>query len=264
MQLAAGSGYTQRMRQGALAVGPRVRVAETYEALSQAAARIICDEVKEHPDLLLCASAGGTPTRAYQLIAARACRQPRLFARLRVIQIDEWGGLVPGDPATCEADLRSKLMGPLGITGDRFIELRTNADEPAAECSRVARWLAANGPIGICILGLGINGHVAMNEPGAALTPHAHVARLASSSRRHAMLKSLAQKPRYGLTLGMGDILRSRRILLLVNGPRKRAALRRLMRPAVSTHFPASLLWLHPETTVLCDREAAEDISNRL
>ena len=55
----------------------------------------------------------------------------------------------------------------------------------------------------------------------------------------------------------MADILRSRRILLLVNGKPKRPALKRLMKPEVTTHYPASFLWLHPDATVLCDRAAA-------
>jgi galactosamine-6-phosphate isomerase len=55
----------------------------------------------------------------------------------------------------------------------------------------------------------------------------------------------------------MADILSSRLILLLVNGRHKRAALKRLLKPTVTTQFPASLLWLHPRAIVLCDREAA-------
>jgi galactosamine-6-phosphate isomerase len=231
--------------------------------MSQEAVEFICTELRQQPNLLLCASAGSTPTRVYALLAARFHCEPKLFAKLRIIQIDEWGGLAPGDPATCEADLRAKLLEPLGIHRNRFIRLRTDAPDPVAECGRIARWLAVNGPIDICILGLGINGHVAMIEPAAAVTPQAHVAELAPSSRRHAMLKTLAKKPRYGLTLGMGDILRSRRILLLVNGQRKRLALRRLMKPTITTHFPASLLWLHPDATVLCDRVAAADLPVR-
>ena len=180
-----------------------------------------------------------------------------------MLQIDEWGGLTPGDPATCEADLRTKVLEPLGITRNRYQGFRTDATDPEAECARIARWLAANGPIDVCILGLGGNGHVAMNEPAEAMVPHAHVAELAKSSRNHAMLKHLAKKPRYGFTLGMADILCSRRILLLVNGKRKRSALKRLMRPRVTPRFPASFLWLHPDATVLCDREAAAAFSAR-
>ena len=248
-------GYMGRMPT-ARANHLKVQVLGTYEDMSRIAADSICSELKRRPDLLLCVSAGSTPTRAYELLAARYSRDPKLFARLRVLQIDEWGGLAAGDPATCAADLRTKLLEPLGIHGGRFAGFRTGATDPEAECGRIARWLAVNGPIDICILGLGMNGHVAMNEPAEALAPHAHVATLARSSQHHGMLRGLARKPGYGLSLGMADILHSRRILLLVNGKRKRGALRRLMKPGVTTRFPASFLWLHPEAMVLCDQEA--------
>jgi putative deaminase/isomerase len=248
------------MRQGSRAVGPGVRIAKTYEAMSRVAADIVCDELKQRPDLLLCVSAGGTPTRAYELLAARYACDPGLFKHMRVLQIDEWCGLAPGSPATCHADLQTKLLRPLHITPHRYKGFRTDAPKPQTECGLIARWLAAQGPIDVCILGLGANGHVAMNEPAAAMTPHAHVAELARTSRQHALLRTLAKKPRRGLTLGMRDILCSRRILLLVNGKRKRAALSRLMKPTITTRFPASFLWLHSDATVLCDREAAADI----
>jgi galactosamine-6-phosphate isomerase len=70
------------------------------------------------------------------------------------------------------------------------------------------------------------------------------------------MLRSLKRKPGYGLTLGMGDILRSRKLLLVVNGKAKREVLARLLEGKVSTHFPASFLWLHPDATIICDRES--------
>jgi galactosamine-6-phosphate isomerase len=253
-----GIGYTGRM-ETAWADGPRMQVLDTYEAMSRAAADFILRELKRQPNLLLCVSAGATPTRTYQLLAARYVRQPRSFNRLRVLQIDEWVGLGPGDPATCAADLGRKLLEPLRIPRNRFMGFRTGATDPTAECARVRRWLTANGPIDLCILGLGMNGHVAINEPAEALAPFAHVAALAESSRNHAMLKELIAKPRYGLTLGMADILRSRRMILLVNGKRKSPALRRLMKREVTTRFPASFVWLHPDATVLCDREAAVD-----
>jgi galactosamine-6-phosphate isomerase len=257
-----GIGYTGHM-ETARANGLRMQVLNNYEAMSRAAADFICRELSHQPNLLLCVSAGATPTRAYELLAARHGSQPKLFGRLRVLQIDEWGGLVRGEPASCAEDLRSKVLEPLGIKRNRFAGFRTDATKSEADCHRIARWLAANGPIDICVLGLGTNGHVAMIEPAETITPQVHVAALAESSRKHGMLKSLASKPRYGLTLGMADILRSRRILLLVNGRPKRAALRRLMKPVVTTQFPASLLWLHPDATVLCDREAVGDSAAR-
>jgi len=225
--------------------------------MSQRAADLIVAELKRHPDLLLCASAGGTPTKTYELLAAERMRQPRLFKKMRVLQIDEWGGLAPGSPESCQADLQAKLLDPLGINAARYQGFTSDAADAPGDCERIARWLRRNGPIDLCLLGLGVNGHVAMNEPAPALTPHAHVARLARSSQKHAMLQRLKRKPRYGLTLGLGDILSSRKILLLASGQLKQAVLERLMEPRVNTKFPASFLWLHPDVTVLCDRSAA-------
>ena len=249
--------YSDDMGRPAASCPLNIQVAKDYETLSRLAAAIILEELQREPNLLLCASAGGTPTRGYELLSARCARNPNESSRLRVLQIDEWAGLPRGHPATCTADLRQKLVEPLRLGPERFISFRTDAGDTQRECRRVGRWLAGHGPIDLCILGLGGNGHVAMNEPGDAMIPEVHVARLAPSSRNHAMLAGLARKPRFGLTLGLGDILRSRRILLLVSGRGKRQVLKRLLEPSVTPRFPASFLWLHPDVTVLCDREAA-------
>jgi galactosamine-6-phosphate isomerase len=76
------------------------------------------------------------------------------------------------------------------------------------------------------------------------------------------MLTGLKAKPRYGLTLGMRDILASRLVLLLVNGTHKQAALERLLQPEVTTRYPASFIWLHPRAYLLCDRQAAARLPN--
>ena len=235
----------------------RLRLAKDYRTMSRWAADFIEADLKFQPDLLLCASAGGTPTGTYERLAARHLTNPKLFRKLRVLQIDEWGGLPRGHPATCSTDLQHKLLQPLGISPRRFEGFRSDAPDPDRECERIRGWLATNGPIDICLLGLGLNGHVAMNEPADEFVPHAHVSKLSRSSLNHGMLKDLPNKPRYGLTLGLGDILRSRRILLVVSGQPKRAVLKRLLQPRVSGRFPASFLWLHSDVTILCDRDAA-------
>ncbi len=245
------------MKQALLAPGLRLEIAEDSEAMSGRAAAIIIASLKERPQLLLCASAGGTPTGTYRRLVDYHSRHAELFACLRVLQIDEWLGLAAGSPESCHADLCRKLVDPLGMEAKRFIAFRTDAGSPEAECGRVMSWLARHGPIDLCILGLGLNGHIAMNEPGEAVVPHAHVARLTPSSRRHAMLRRLDRKPKYGLTLGLKDILQSRKVLLLATGSPKREALGRLLTARVTTRFPASFLWLHPDATILCDQKAA-------
>jgi galactosamine-6-phosphate isomerase len=163
-----------------------------------------------------------------------------LFAELSVIKLDEWGGVPENDPVSSESYLQSRLLQPLGI--------------PARECERIGAELARRGPIDMCVLGLGINGHVGFNEPGPFLMPHCHVAQLSEESRRHAMVRSKERKPDFGLTLGMQEILASRRIVLLVAGEGKQHATARLMSEEVTTTVPASFLWLHGNVDCVIDR----------
>jgi len=231
-----------------------------YEELSHWASRTILHRAVQKPDLILCAATGSSPTRTYELIAEAWSNRRNLAARLRIVKLDEWGGLPPDDPATCEAYLRRLLLGPLGISNDCYVGFRGDAPDPAAECRAVADRVGAWGPIDVCVLGLGLNGHLGFNEPADALHPHAHVATLSPESLAHPMVRDRSTPLRYGLTLGMAEILSSKQVMLLVNGRHKRDVLRRLLDDrTVSPRFPASFLWLHPNVYCLCDAEAAGD-----
>lgn len=234
----------------------RVQVASDHEQMSRRAAARIAAAIRRKPALLLGVVTGATPTRTYEHLAARRAAEPALFARVRILKLDEWLGLPPRHPASCESYIQRNLLGPLRIARARYEGFRTRPKDAAADAARVARWLARQGPIDLCVLGLGRNGHLLMNEPGPALPPGPHVARLASSTRRHSMLTGLATPPRRGLTMGLADILRSREVLLLVSGRAKRAALARALEGTVTTRCPASFLWLHPNATVYSDRAA--------
>ncbi len=227
------------------------RVFADHETLSRHAADWVAARLRARPDALLCLASGGTPTRTYELLAG----QPQELRRARLLKLDEWGGLAMNDPATCESYFRRLLLAPLGHDL-RLHGFCSRPADPAAECGRVSAWLAANGPIDVSLLGLGVNGHLGFNEPAAALEPFAHVAKLSAVSMNHGMLSPARARPGYGLTLGMADLLASREILLLVSGRHKRAALRRLLAGGVSPRLPASFLWLHPRVTLLCDAAA--------
>jgi galactosamine-6-phosphate isomerase len=235
-------------------------VGQDPKAVSQRAAEIVLEELRRRPELLMCASAGASPSGLYAALGQVASREPELFERMRVLKVDEWGGLPLDNPATCEVDLINKLLVPLRVSAERYEGFRSDAPDPRRECERVAQWLLREGPIDLCVLGLGANGHLAMNEPDESLCPYPHVARLSASSMQHPMLAASTTKPAYGLTLGMGELMRSKKILLPILGRQKREVLKRLLQPSVSTHFPASFLWLHPDVAVLCDRDAAGDL----
>jgi galactosamine-6-phosphate isomerase len=231
------------------------KVLADHEAVSQAATDWLCDVLRSRPAALLCLAAGSTPMRAYELLAERGRAEERLTSRMRVIKLDEWGGLPMNDPATCEESLQMTLIRPLKL-GDRYVAFNSRPSNPAAEAQRIGDWLTSHGPIDSCVLGLGLNGHVGFNEPAEFLQPHAHVASLSATSLAHSMIHHATVKPQYGLTLGMADLLQSRRLLIVVTGAAKREPLSKLFSQGMRTTFPASLLHLHPDATLFCDSAA--------
>ncbi len=233
----------------------RFTVLPDREALDREVAAHIWETARAKPDLLICLASGGTPTGMYALLAGA----PERLARARYIQLDEWAGVGPDDPASCANYLQRTVRGPLAVPPERWIGIRGDAPDAVAECQRVAAALEAAGPIDLCILGLGLNGHLALNEPAESFDPFCHVATLAEQSRSHPMLAETTDPVRQGLTLGLGDILRARRVLLMVSGVAKREPLARLTAQRITPALPASFLWLHGDAVCLCDRDAAAD-----
>jgi galactosamine-6-phosphate isomerase len=210
--------------------------------------------------LLLCAAGGSTPLRTYELLAKNPLRQRQTFETLRLVKLDEWGGIAMDDPGTCENQIRSFLLTPLRVAEDRYFGFDSNPADPKAECERIRRRLMTEGPIDFCVLGLGMNGHLAMNEPAPGLKPTALVARLTAVTLAHPMLAQSKSPPTYGLSLGMAEILSSREIVLLVSGTNKREPMRTFLRREITTEFPASFLWLHSNWTLLCDVDSARGL----
>lgn len=220
--------------------------------MSRRAADFLAQEIRAKPDSLLCLATGATPMRSYELLAKN---DRALFKRLRVIKLDEWGGIPMTSPATCETFLRKTIVDPLDINS-QYIGFESQPKDFQVECERIGQWLKQNGPIDLCVLGLGINGHLGFNEPAAAMQPHAHIATLSKESLQHSMIAAEPTKPTCGLTLGIADLLQSKKILLVASGASKREPMKRLMSGEITTNFPGTFLWLHPNLTIICDRAA--------
>lgn len=237
---------------------PELCVAPDFETMSQEAARRVMDRLRQKPDCLVCATTGASPTRLYELLVAVGQGDPSLFRQVRWIKPDEWAGLGPTEAGSNERYLQERLLRPLGVTADRYMGWDGLARDPRAECRRVAEWLRRFGPIDLCILGVGPDGHLAMNEPGPSWRSGPHAVELSTAMRQHPMLGGAGDRVRFGYTLGMGDVLASRWILLLASGTAKAPVLSRFFRERrVTTQFPVSVLWLHRAVTICCDAAAA-------
>ena len=240
----------------------RIEVCDDHEQMSRRAAARIARLLRGKPRLLFGGVTGDTPTRTYARLAEMKAGEPALFRRVRILKMDEWMGLPAGHPATSERYFRVNVLRPLGIERARYEGFRPRPARLEAECARIGAFLEREGPMDVCVLGLGTNGHLLFNEPASSLPPGPHVARLSAASRRHAMVRAMKSPPRHGLTLGLADILAARTILLLVSGRHKIVPFRRMLEDGVTTRCPASLLRLHPSVTVYCDRDAADGLTS--
>jgi galactosamine-6-phosphate isomerase len=217
--------------------------------LAEYASEIIINEIRHKPDLLLCTATGSSPTGIYRILSEKKYRFNT--DKLRIIKLDEWGGIDMENAESCESYLQKNVIQPLQILAENFISFHSNPNSPADEIERIKSELVKNGPIDVCILGLGLNGHIAFNEPSEFLWPESHVVELSPESMNHPMAKKMSQKPGYGLTIGMADILKSKKIIMVISGKNKEAVKEKFFRKEISTWLPASFLWLHGNTECL-------------
>lgn len=236
-----------------------IELVNSYKQMSIRSKDLIIESIKKKNGLLLCAATGDSPTGTYELLVDEFQKSPQLFSGLNVIKLDEWGGIPMEQQGTCETYLQEHLIQPLQIPESRYISFNSNPDNPDEECASIQEKLKKAGPIDLCILGLGRNGHLALNEPGEFLQPYCHIAELAVSSLNHSMTTEMESKPAYGLTLGIADIMNSKRILMLVSGHEKREIVKQFLSHKITTRLPASFLWLHPNVVCLIEKDTMED-----
>jgi glucosamine-6-phosphate deaminase len=158
--------------------------------------------------------------------------------------------------------MRRDLAGPLGLEPSSVVLPDGLAADPEQEARRYGAAIAVAGGIGLQLLGLGENGHVGFNEPPCTAGVLSRCVTLSAATRRQnapAFGGDPAAVPRRAITLGLAEILRSQRILLVVSGPAKAAVLRRLLNEPPSPSLPASWLRGHPGMRLIVDRAALEN-----
>ncbi|TSD85266.1 glucosamine-6-phosphate deaminase [Mycobacterium sp. KBS0706] len=236
----------------------KIRILPDREAVAAAAAAEILAAVAARPGLVLGVATGRTMEPVYARLA-RAAAEGAAFGGVELFGLDEYVGLAPGHPAAFRSYLERHVTVPLGIPSERLHVPDGISIDPAEEARRHEARIRAAGGIDLQLLGLGRNGHIAFNEPGSPFVSRTRVVRLARSTREdgRSALPAGMQPPRTGITMGVGTILEARRLLLLATGAAKRPAAEALCFGPVSPACPASALRLHPDATVLLDREAA-------
>jgi glucosamine-6-phosphate deaminase len=177
------------------------------------------------------------------------------WRRAVTFNLDEYVGLSPDHPQSYHSYMQQHLFRFVPIPREH-VHIPDGTGDLTHACERYDALLEEQGWPHVQILGIGRNGHIGFNEPAASLPLRTHVVHLTELTRQAnaRFFTSLDEVPVQAVTMGIGDILRARRIVLLAFGPSKRDALRQAFSGEVSTQCPASLLQLHPDVTVFTDQ----------
>lgn len=217
---------------------------KTYETLSQAAAKEILSLLENRADCNLGLATGYSPERSYALVAENLDRNPALVQKIMCFQLDEWLGISGENPASCQKYLQDHIAKPWKITKEQLFILDGLHPSPETQIMKMKAWLEQN-PLDLCILGLGKNGHLALNEPGSDPDSSCRNVLLQESSTKHSMLKDGNQRVTHGITIGLKEIMSSKQVLLLVSGQQKEEAFTALVERSPVSESPASILHSH-------------------
>ena len=225
------------------------------------AAELVANRLRARPRLRLILPTGHTPLPMYAALRTHAAGGSLPAQEATLLQLDEYAGLGPDDERSYAAYLRRELRG---IRFGAVHALDGWAPDPGAECAR-HQALLDEAPIDLAVLGLGRDGHVAFDEPGSDVDAGVRRVALHPTTRADAApdFGRAEDVPHAALTIGLGTLIAARELIVLVTGPRKADALRRMLAGPRGPQCPASLLTDHPRLSVICDRQAARELAPR-
>jgi glucosamine-6-phosphate deaminase len=240
----------------------RVVVLSAAAAAAEQTAALVADALRSNPRLVLGLATGRTMEAVYGRLA-RIHRDEGLdFSACRTFNLDEFVGLPTSDRHSFRHYTERHLFTKVNIRRQNAHSPNGSAPDLDAECAGYEWLIARSGGIDLQLLGLGLNGHIAFNEPPSKLRSRTHVQTLSPETRaRHATQFPRPDRvPRLAITMGVGTILDCRRCLVLVTGLEKAAIAAKAIEGSLTNAVPASALQLHPDCTMILDPPAASKL----
>jgi glucosamine-6-phosphate deaminase len=247
-----------------------VIVVPNPDAACLRAARIVGRLLRAKPDAALALPTGSTPSVIYAELVRQHRDEGLSFARATAFNLDEYVGISPDHPGSFRRATQEALYQHVDLPAARAHAPDGQAADLAAACASYEAAIAAAGGLDLALLGLGIDGHIAFNEPTSSFGSRTRLKTLTDETRA-ANQASFAGSvgpgaepvPHHALTVGIATILSARRCLLVAFGIAKAAAVAKMVEGPLAALVPASALQLHPHATVIVDEAAAEGLALR-
>lgn len=216
---------------------------EPYATLSTRVADAIKEQIRKKPDSRLGLPTGRTPTECYGLLAEWTKRGDLDWSGVSAFGLDEYYGV--DETISFKYYLEQNLY--------RHINIPVASRHNPLSDENYDAIISESGGLDLTILGIGMNGHIAFNEPGTPLHSWTHCIWLSENTLQANAEFFKGSVPTTAVTMGIQTILSSRKIILMVSGARKKAILTQALKGPVTSDVPASFLQLHPNVAVMTD-----------
>ena len=236
----------------------RVIIEDTYDAMSARAAADLLLLLQTINKPLICVASGVSTAGLYKGLVHLVKEAAINTSAWYFVSLDEWMGMNGTDEGSCRNQLDQQLFYPLSIPEQRICFFNGKAEDTESECAKIEGFIQQFKQIDVAILGIGVNGHIGMNEPGTSAALRSHLAAIHVSTQQ--ISQRFFKEPRQldaGLTLGIATLLEANHIMLLASGESKAKSVYGMINEPQSEEMPATLIRDHKNLMVYLEKEAA-------
>ena len=234
-------------------------VVKDYNEMSYQAAQLITEQITKKRNTVLGLATGSTPEGMYKELINLNQEDKVDFSEVITFNLDEYYGLSPEHPQSYCFFMWTKFFKHINIKKENIHLLNGITENVNKECKQYEDLIKKSGRIDLQVLGIGDNGHIGFNEPDISLNTQTHLVNLTTKTiqANSRFFNDVQEMPKQAITMGIGTIMRARKIILLANGKRKARVIERTINSPITTKVPASVLQLHNDVTIMVDQEAA-------
>ena len=236
----------------------RIICAKDYKEMSEMAADVIGAPGLLKPDAVLGLATGSTPIGTYEELVRRYEAGRLDFSKIKTVNLDEYRGLTRDNDQSYYYFMHSHLFDHININKNNT-KVPDGMEPDAIKAGQDYENIIKNhGGIDLQLLGLGNNGHIGFNEPCDEFIDKTHVVDLTESTieANKRFFASADDVPKQAYTMGIGSIMRAKRVLMIVSGKGKADIVKEAFFGPITPKVPASILQLHNDFILIGDAEA--------
>lgn len=237
----------------------RIIVVDNYDEMSKKAAKMILSQITLKPNSVIGLATGSTPSGMYKELVYMYKNNEIDFSEVVTFNLDEYYGLDKLNKQSYHYYMNENLFKHVNIKAENINIPNGKAEDINKECDQYEEKINEAGGTELQVLGIGRNGHIGFNEPDIKFEVATHLVHLDNNTiqANSRFFNFIEEVPTKAISMGIKTIMHSKKIMLLANGIDKAEAIYKTVKGKIVTEVPASILQLHPDVTLILDKQAA-------